>query len=88
MAKLRSLLLRASSPVRYPEYSLVQPVGQFILAGIIIDWVRPGTSQIAHGAGCMLSALPPLFSEEKTGFLPLPVYTKPYDAPHIDPVVN
>ena len=81
MAKVRILLSLASSPVRYPEYSLVQPVGQFILAGIIIDRVRPRTSQIAHGAGCMYSALPPLFSEEKTSFLPRPEYAKPYDAP-------
>ena len=81
MAKVRSLLSSTSSPVRYPEYSLVQPVGQLILAGIIIDRVRPRTSQIAHGAGCLLSDLPPLFFEEKTSFLSLPEYAKPYDAP-------
>jgi len=58
----------ASYPVRYPEYSLVQPVGQSILAGIIIDLVRPGTSQTAHDAGCLRSVLPLLFSQEKTSF--------------------
>ena len=68
MAMLRILLSLASSPVRYPEYSLVQPVGQLILAGIIIDLVLPGTSQTAHDAGCMYSELPPLFIEEKTSF--------------------
>ena len=85
MAMLRFLLLLASSPARYPEYSLVQPVGQYILAGIIIDLVRPGTSQTAHGAGCMRNVLPPLFSREKTSFMLFPV-SKPYDAPQTDPV--
>ena len=86
MAKLRFLLSLANSPVRYPEYSLVQPIGQLILAGIIIDLVRPGTSQTAHGAGRMLSALPPLLTVEKTSLLPIALYTKPYDAPQIDPI--
>ena len=68
VTSLSSLPSLESSPVRYPEYSLVQPVGQSILAGIIIDLVRPGTSQTAHDAGCLRSVLPLLFSQEKTSF--------------------
>ena len=67
MAVLRFLVLLTVldpvlSPARYPEYSLVQPLGHSVLAGIIIDLVRPGTSHTAHVAGFIFSGLPPLFA--------------------------